>query len=107
MMYMTKGVHLDMAGSFVSANCVLRVGNDAIYSIVNEGHPYAGSAFRVPDKARCCIARCMGPKDHYGSFVRSQAGRSRIHVRSTPNSDRKFKAHLFVAMCHEPTCAID
>jgi hypothetical protein len=27
-------------------------------------------------------------------------GRSPIHVRSTPNSDRKFKAHLFVAMCH-------
>jgi hypothetical protein len=26
-------------------------------------------------------------------------GRSPIHVRSTPNSDRKFKALLFVAMC--------
>jgi len=30
-------------------------------------------------------------------------GRSLIHVRSTPNSDRKFKAHLFVAMCQDRT----
>ena len=28
-------------------------------------------------------------------------GRSPIHVRSTPDSDRKFKALLFVAMCQE------
>jgi hypothetical protein len=27
-------------------------------------------------------------------------GRSPIHVRSTPDSDRKFKALLLVAMCH-------
>jgi hypothetical protein len=31
--------------------------------------------------------------------------RSPIYVRSTPNSDRKFKAHLFVAMCHEQSTA--
>jgi len=30
-------------------------------------------------------------------------GRSPIHVRSTPNSDRNFKAHLFVAMCQLET----
>jgi hypothetical protein len=28
-------------------------------------------------------------------------GRSPVHVRSTTNSDRKFKAHLFVAMCQQ------
>ena len=28
-------------------------------------------------------------------------GRSPTDVRSTPNSDRKFKAHLFVAMCQK------
>jgi len=26
-------------------------------------------------------------------------GRSLTHFRSTPDSDRKFKAHLFVAIC--------
>jgi hypothetical protein len=30
-------------------------------------------------------------------------GRSPIYVRRTPNSDRKFKAHLFVAMCQLET----
>jgi hypothetical protein len=33
-------------------------------------------------------------------------GRSPIHVRSTPNSDRKFKALLFVAMCQHRTRAV-
>jgi len=28
---------------------------------------------------------------------------SPIHVRNTPDSDRTFKARLFVAMCHKPT----
>jgi hypothetical protein len=30
-------------------------------------------------------------------------GRTPIHVRSTPNNDRKFKAHLFIAMCNYET----
>jgi hypothetical protein len=33
-------------------------------------------------------------------------GHSPIHVRSTPDSDRKFKARLFGAMCHKETYAV-
>ena len=43
-------------------------------------------------------------------FDRDTGGRKSIHVRSTPNSDRKFDAVVSVASCQEetlPQCRID
>jgi hypothetical protein len=43
-----------------------------------------------------------------GSVIRAdlRLGGSPIHVRSTTDSDRKFKARLFVAMCQKLTHAV-
>jgi hypothetical protein len=57
--------------------------------------------YTLPDQAVLCsttkpAAQCRSWVIRAGLRL----GRSPIHVRSTPNSDRKFKAHLLVAMCH-------